>query len=162
MEKDPIELKISLKQSDRETLCDVLQCLLASSYALYLKTQNFHWNVTGPSFQSYHSMFQSQYEELAETIDEVAERIRALGHFPEGSFKGFADLSLLEDANGVITPIEMIKTLLEDHETVICFLRGKLPVAEEFGDGATADFINKRLAIHEKTTWMLRSTITEI
>jgi len=162
MEKDIVEPNLNLKPKDREALCQILQGLLASSYALYLKTQNFHWNVTGPAFQSYHLMFQAQYEELAESIDEMAERIRALGFFPEGSFKSFTKTSLIKDAEEVLAPLEMIKCLLQDHETLIYYLREKLPFAEKVEDGATADFINSRLAVHEKTAWMLRSTLTEI
>ena len=163
MKKDPLELKIDLGSKERAKLCSFLQELLASSYSLYLKTQNFHWNVTGSSFHSYHLMFQDQYEELAGAIDEIAERVRALGYFSEGSFASFAGKSLVQDAKeGVSTPMKMIEILLEDHERVIRYLRKGLPLAENVGDGATADFINKRLAVHEKTAWMLRSTVTHI
>jgi starvation-inducible DNA-binding protein len=161
MEKDLLELNLDLKPQDRETLCLVLQKLLASTYALYLKTQNFHWNVTGPAFYSYHQMFQLQYEELAEAIDEIAERIRSLGHFPNGGLSLFAEESLIKDVKGVLPPMTMIEALTQDHETLICYLRENLSFPEEIGDGATADFINKRLAVHEKTGWMLRSTITD-
>lgn len=162
MEKDQLELKIGLEEKDRAVLCDILQTLLASSYALYLKTQNFHWNVTGPAFPSYHALFQKEYEELAEAIDEMAERIRALGAFPEGSFESFSKGSLISDVQGVLPPLKMIETLLHDQETLICFLREKLPISEKFADGATADFINKRLAVHEKEAWILRSILTAI
>jgi len=161
MNQDIVELHIGLQSKEREDLCAILQGLLASSYALYLKTQNFHWNVTGPAFHSYHLMFQEQYEELAEAIDEVAERIRMLGEFPDGSFESFAKVSLVKCAKKVLPPLEMIEALLRDQETVICYLREKLPYAEKVEDGATADFINKRLAVHEKTAWMLRSTLTQ-
>lgn len=161
MEKDAIEPSIGLSSKDREELSTILQKILASSYALYLKTQNFHWNVTGPAFQSYHLMFQAQYEELAEAIDEIAERIRALGFFPEGSFESFLKTSLIQDVKTVLSPMKMIEILSHDHETLIRFLREKLPFAEKVEDGATADFINARLAIHEKTAWMLRSTLQE-
>lgn len=159
MKKEVKTLNIGLSEKERKSVVDILNVLLASSYALYIKTQNFHWNVTGPHFISYHGMFQSQYEELAETIDEIAERIRALGFFSEGSFSAFAKESLIKDEKGVPPPKKMIETLLQDHETIICFLRKKLPIAEKMEDGASADFINKRLASHEKTAWMLRSTI---
>lgn len=153
---------IGLNTKDREELCVILQGLLASSYALYLKTQNFHWNVTGPSFQSYHLMFQAQYEELAEAIDEMAERIRALGYFPESSFESFAKISVVQDAKGVLPPLKMIEVLLHDHEALICYLRERLSFSEKVEDGATAEFINKRLAVYEKTAWILRSTLTTI
>jgi len=103
-------------------------------------------------------MFQNQYEDLAEAIDEIAERIRALGYFPEGSFEAFAKNTLIEGEKGRPKALEMIKQLLADHETLIQFLREHLPFVEKEEDGATADFINKRLSIHEKVLWILRST----
>jgi len=160
MDKDKHALKIGLEEKDLETLAEILQQLLATSYALYLKTQQFHWNVTGPSFHPYHVLFQEQYEELAEAIDEVAERVRALGAFPEGSFEVFSKQSLVKSSSPVHPALKMMEILLDDHETLIRFLREKLPLAEEVGDGATADFINKRLAVHEKTAWMLRSILS--
>lgn len=162
MKEDLLNPIISLKKEDREELCCILQKLLASSYTLYLKTQNFHWNVTGPDFHSYHLMFQSQYEELAEAIDEMAERIRALGYFPEGSFESFIKMSLIKGINKLLSSMKMIEVLLHDHETLIGYLREKLPFSEQVEDGATADFINSRLAVHEKTAWMLRSILTKI
>ncbi|CCB89279.1 Dps family protein [Simkania negevensis] len=161
MNRDIVELHIGLQSKERGDLCEILQRLLASSYALYLKTQNFHWNVTGPAFHSYHLLFQDQYEELAEAIDEIAERIRMLGEYPEGSFESFTKISLIKCAKEVLPPLQMMETLLHDHETVIRYLRDKLPYAEKVEDGATADFINKRLAVHEKTAWMLRSSLTQ-
>ncbi len=162
MQKDSLQVDLDLDEKDREKLCNALHVLLASSYFLYLKTQNFHWNVTGKAFHSYHLMFQEQYEELAEAIDEIAERIRALGYFPKGSFASFAKSTLVEDAEGVSPPMKMIERLLLDHEILVHHLRKELPLAEKVGDGATADFINKRLALHEKTAWMLRSTLTAL
>lgn len=146
--------------SDTKKVCEVLHTLLASSYMLYLKTQNFHWNVTGPHFAPLHALFQTQYEDLAEAIDEMAERIRSLGFFPEGSFSVFGKLSILKEVTG--SPLEamkMVETLLKDHEALILFMRQHLGEIEELSDGATADFINKRLATHEKFAWMLRSVI---
>ncbi|MCB1110620.1 MAG: DNA starvation/stationary phase protection protein [Chlamydiia bacterium] len=158
MQPDIISVNLSLKQ--REKICTLLHTLLASTYALYLKTQNYHWNVTGPQFQTFHLMFQGQYEELAEAIDEIAERIRALGYFPTGSFESFSKISLIKGEKGRPKALEMIQCLLSDHETLVQYLREHLPFVEKEEDGATADFINKRLATHEKTAWMLRSTLT--
>ncbi len=161
MENDILDLKIGLEKKDRQRLADILHVLLATNYMLYLKTQNFHWNVTGEGFVSFHLLFQNQYEELAKTIDEIAERIRALGFFPEGSFSCFSKLSLIKEAKALLGPMKMMETLLEDCQTLVCFLREKLPIAEELNDGATADFINKRLFVHEKNIWMLRSILTQ-
>lgn len=157
MEKDKLNLNIAIEENQRKEVCSVLQKLLASSYALYLKTQNFHWNVTGVQFYSFHLLFQNQYEELAEAIDEIAERIRALGFFPAGSFSEFLKWTIIKDETKLRSAKEMIEQLVNDHETLICFLREYIPLVEKIKDGATADFINKRLAIHEKTSWMLRS-----
>ncbi len=158
MEKDSVKVNLGLR--DREKIGNVLHKLLASTYALYLKTQNYHWNVTGPQFQTFHLLFQSHYEELAEAIDEMAERMRALGYFPEGSFRAFSKLSFIEEVEGRVEAMQMISSLLNDHETLICYIRENLPFIEKLEDGATADFLNKRLAVHEKTSWMLRSTIS--
>lgn len=158
MEQETISVNIGIEKSKK--ICDVLHTLLASSYMLYLKTQNFHWNVTGVQFAPFHALFQTQYTDLAEAIDEMAERIRALGFFPEGSFQAFGKLSILKEAVGKPIPaMKMIETLLHDHEEVIVFMRGNLSMIEDLADGATADFINKRLGIHEKFAWMLRSTL---
>lgn len=158
MEADTIPVNLSLNQ--REKICEMLHKLLASTYALYLKTQNYHWNVTGPQFQTFHALFQTQYEELAEAVDEIAERVRALGYFPSGSFESFSKLSLINGEEGHPKAMEMIQNLLTDQETLIQFLREHLPFVEKEEDGATADFINKRLATHEKVAWMLRSTLS--
>ncbi|MEM7174628.1 MAG: Dps family protein [Chlamydiota bacterium] len=158
MEKDKLALDIGLNEGDRKKISDVLHQLLGSMYALYIKTQNYHWNVTGITFPSLHALFQNQYEELAEAIDEVAERIRALGFFPSGSFGSFLALSFISDETLVRPAIEMVEQLLSDHQALITFMRQHLSAIEKTGDGATADLINKRLAIHEKAAWILRST----
>lgn len=157
MESETQPVNLALKE--REKISDILETLLASTYTLYLKTQSYHWNVTGPHFPSYHALFQSQYEELAEAIDEIAERVRTLGYFPIGSFAAFARVTLLQDEGGRPAAPEMVRNLLQDQETLIQFLRKNLPFVEEQNDGATADFINKRLSVHEKVAWMLRSTL---
>ena len=162
MEKDHIELNLALEEKAREKIADVLHQLLASMYGLYLKTQNYHWNVTGLSFPSLHALFQSQYEELAEAIDEVAERIRALGFFPQGALGTFLKLSLVKDETKVRSPVEMVTFLLEDNQRVVTFMHAHLQEIEKTGDGATADLINKRLAVHEKAAWILRSIVSQI
>jgi len=158
MECDQQPVNIHLPNCEK--VCEILHQLLASTYTLYLKTQNYHWNVLGAHFQSLHLLFQSQYEELAESIDEIAERIRALGYFPSGSFESFKKLTVIEEEKGLPKATEMLQKLLTDHERVIQFLRQYFPTVEKEGDSATADFINKRLASHEKTAWMLRSTLS--
>ena len=160
MEKDKLNLRIDIDENNRKEICLILQKLLSSSYSLYLKTQNFHWNVTGVQFYSFHLLFENQYKELAIAIDEMAERIRAIGFFTEASLSEFSNQTLIKDETKVLSADFMIKRLLEDHETIICFLRKNLPFVEKIEDGATADFINKRLAVHEKTSWMLRSIQT--
>ncbi len=151
------EMKIGLTQGDRAAICLVLTQVLASSYGLYLKTQNFHWNVKGKEFYALHVMFQKQYEELAEVIDEVAERIRSLGGHAEGSFSAFMRHSWVKDEEKQLSAPEMLRKLVHDHEVMSENMRRHLPAIEKVEDGATADFINKRLASHEKVAWMLRS-----
>lgn len=158
MECDRQSVNIDL--SNREIICEVLHKLLATTYTLYLKTQNYHWNVTGPHFQTLHLLFQSQYEELAIAVDEIAERIRSLGYFPSGSFEAFKELTLISEETRSPEATEMLQKLLADHESLIQFLRKNFPIIEEEGDSATADFINKRLASHEKNSWMLRATLS--
>jgi len=160
MKKDEYEVNIGLPEKDREKICTFLQKLLASSYALYVKTHNFHWNVTGPAFYGLHLFFEKQYEELAEAVDEIAERIRALGFFSEGSFSAFSRLSFIKDETDVLSHTKMIKQLLEDHEALIRFLKESCAEVEKLNDGVTADLINARLSVHEKTSWMLRSVLT--
>ena len=161
MEEDILEVDIALAQESREKLSIFLQTLLASTFGLFVKTQNFHWNVTGVQFPSFHLLFQDQYEELFSAIDEIAERIRALGFFPKASLQTFSHLSLVSDEEGILSAIEMLHRLLKDHELLVKFLRDNLSFAEQCNDGATADFINKRLEAHEKAAWMLRSTLPQ-
>ncbi|HEY7759101.1 MAG TPA: Dps family protein [Burkholderiales bacterium] len=131
--------------------------VLADSYALYLKTHNFHWNVEGPRFRDLHLMFEEQYTELAGAVDLIAERIRALGEYAPGSFGQFARLSSVKDANGVPKAEEMVKQLADDHETVEQTIRSALPAAQRAGDEVTVAVLIDRLAVHEKTAWMLHS-----
>lgn len=140
-------------------IAEHLSHLLANTYTLYLKTQNFHWNVTGPHFHSLHKMFEEQYQELANSIDEIAERIRALGKPAPGSFSEFLKLSYIKDAAGSANANDMVKKLLADHERIIEYIAEVFPDVEEAQDEATVDLLNKRTESHEKTAWMLRSSV---
>lgn len=154
-----MELNTGISPEHREKLAHELSRLLADSYTLYLKTHNFHWNVTGKMFQTLHVMFEEHYTELALAVDLVAERIRALGLPAPGSYAAFARLSSVPDTDGVPAAMDMVKLLVEAHETVIRTAREVVRAAEEAGDQATADLGTQRLQIHEKTAWMLRSLL---
>ena len=154
-----MELNTGISPEHRQKLADELSRLLADSYTLYLKTHNFHWNVTGPMFQTLHVMFEEHYTELALAVDLIAERIRALGFPAPGSYAAYARLSSVSDTDGVPSAMEMIKLLVEAHETVIRTAREATKAAEEAGDQATADLGTQRLQLHEKNAWMLRSLL---
>jgi len=156
-----MDLNTGISSEHRENLAAELSRLLADSYTLYLKTHNFHWNVTGPMFQTLHSMFELQYTELAMAVDAVAERIRALGLHAPGSYAAFGRLASVPDTDGVPKALEMVRLLVEAHETVIRTAREVVRAAEEAGDQATADLGTQRLQIHEKTAWMLRSLLED-
>ena len=156
-----MELNTGISTEHRQKLADELSRLLADSYTLYLKTHNFHWNVTGPMFQTLHVMFEEHYTELALAVDLIAERIRALGFPAPGSYAAYARLSSVRDTDGVPTAMEMVKLLVEAHETVIRTAREAVKAAEEAGDQATADLGTQRLQLHEKTAWMLRSLLED-
>jgi starvation-inducible DNA-binding protein len=153
----PIEIGIEAK--DRKAVAEGLARLLADSYTLYLKTHNFHWNVTGPMFSALHLMFEQQYTELAQAVDLVAERIRALGHPAPGSYAQFARLSSLREETGVPRAEDMIRQLVDGQEAVARTARQAFPVAEHAGDLATLDLLTQRLQVHEKNAWMLRSLL---
>jgi len=152
-------IDIGIPEADREAIAGGLARVLADSYTLYLKTHNFHWNVTGPMFQTLHLMFEQHYTELATAVDEIAERIRSLGHPAPGSYAAYARLTSIEEAEGVPAAEDMIRELVKGHETVARTIRGVFPAAEKGGDEATADLLTQRLQIHEKTAWMLRSLL---
>ena len=145
--------------SDRNEVCDALARLLADSYTLYLKTHNFHWNVTGPMFTTLHTLFETQYSELALAVDEIAERIRALGVAAPGSYKQFAELSSIEEETGVPAADEMVRQLVEGQETVVRTAREVIALAGEAGDEPSADLLTQRMQAHEKNAWMLRSLL---
>jgi starvation-inducible DNA-binding protein len=152
-------IDIGIDAKDRKAIAQGLSHLLADSYTLYLKTHNFHWNVTGPMFNTLHLMFEQQYNELALAVDTIAERIRALGHPAPGSYKDFARLSTIKEATGVPDAKTMIKQLVEGQEAVARTARKVFPVAEKAEDEPTCDLLTQRMQIHEKTAWMLRSML---
>jgi starvation-inducible DNA-binding protein len=153
----PIEIGIDTKK--RQAVAEGLSKLLADSYTLYLKTHNFHWNVTGPMFSTLHLMFEQQYNELALAVDLVAERIRALGFPAPGSYEQFARLSSVKEAKGVPQAEDMIRELVEGQEAVARTARQVFPIAEDAADQVTMDLLTQRLQVHEKTAWMLRSLL---
>jgi len=142
-------------------LAEKLTHVLSDTYILYLKCQNFHWNVTGMNFHSFHELFQEFYEELAKAVDNIAERIRALGAFAPGSFNEFLALSKLKEAKGNTKrkTIDMVRELLSDNESIILSLRQLTRLAEEAQDQPTLDLLTERLRIHEKNSWMLNSCL---
>jgi starvation-inducible DNA-binding protein len=156
-----MEMQTGINDQDRARLAGELSKLLADSYTLYLKTHNFHWNVTGPMFQTLHLMFEQHYTELAVAVDLIAERIRALGHPAPGSYAAFGRLSTIPDTDGVPRALEMVKLLVQGHEAVIRTARSVVKLAEQIADQATADLGTQRLQVHEKTAWMLRSLLEE-
>jgi starvation-inducible DNA-binding protein len=147
------------KNHHMQKIGDELSHLLAGTYSLYLKTQNFHWNVTGPNFHSLHLMFEGQYQQLAEALDVIAERIRALRFKVPASFTQFMKLTILKEENGHPTSKDMIKQLLKDHETIVLQCNNILPKASKAHDEATMDLLIERIRDHEKTAWMLRSCL---
>jgi starvation-inducible DNA-binding protein len=154
-------MDIGISKKDRAEIADGLGHVLADTYTLYLKTHNFHWNVTGPMFQTLHLMFETQYNELWLAIDLVAERIRSLGHPAPGTYAEFAKLSSIKETVGVPKAKEMIKHLVAGHEAVAKSARVLFPVVEKAGDEATADMLTQRIQTHEKTAWMLRALLEE-
>ena len=152
-------VNIGIEESDRQSIAQGLSRLLADTYSLYLKTHYFHWNVTGPMFHSLHQMFEEEYVELAQAVDDVAERIRTLGAVAPGSYSQFAELSSVPETRDVPYAQEMVRLLVEGNEAVVRTARAAFPAAERAGDEATADLITERMRTHEKTAWMLRSMI---
>jgi starvation-inducible DNA-binding protein len=152
-------INIGISDKDRKKIADGLSRLLADTFSLYLKTHNFHWNVTGPMFNSLHLMFEAQYNELWLAVDSVAERIRTLGVVAPGTFADFAKLSSVPEAKGVPAAEEMIRQLVEGHETVVRTARDIFPIADAASDEPTADLLTQRLQTREKTAWMLRSLL---
>ena len=152
-------IDIGISKKDRAAIADGLSKLLADTYTLYLKTHNFHWNVTGPMFQTLHLMFETQYTELALAVDLIAERIRALGFPAPGTYGEYARLSSIKETSGVPKAEAMIRVLMEGQEAVVRTARSIFPAAERATDEATADLLTQRIQLHEKTAWMLRSML---
>jgi starvation-inducible DNA-binding protein len=152
-------IDIGIAEADRKVIADGLSRLLADSYSLYLKTHNFHWNVTGPMFQTLHAMFEVQYDELAIAVDVIAERIRALDHYAPGTYSQFQQLSAISETDGVPRAEDMIRELVQGQETVVRTARSLFPAVEAAHDEATADLLTQRIQLHEKTAWMLRSLL---
>ncbi len=152
-------IDIGIDASDREAIAAGLSRLLADSYTLYLKTHNFHWNVTGPMFNTLHLMFETQYTELATAVDEIAERIRALGHPAPGSYAAYSKLTSISEEEDVPPAEAMIAQLVAGQEAVARTAREVFPTAEKAGDEPTADLLTQRMQIHEKNAWMLRSML---
>jgi len=155
-----MEINIGISEDQRREIADGLSRLLADTYTLYLKTHNYHWNVTGPMFNTLHTMFEAEYTELATAVDEIAERIRALGVYAPGTYKAYAKLTSIEEDDDVPGAERMIANLVTSHETVVRTAREVFPTAEAAGDEPTADLLTQRMQISEKTAWMLRSMIT--
>jgi starvation-inducible DNA-binding protein len=154
-----MNIDIGMETSDRQAIADGLCKLLADTYSLYLKTHYFHWNVTGPMFQTLHLMFETQYTELALAVDLIAERIRALGHTAPGSYSTYAQLTSIPETTEVPKATEMIRLLVEAQEAVCRTARSIYPAVEKASDEPTADLLTQRLQLHEKTAWMLRSLL---
>lgn len=152
-------INIGIREEDRHAIAQGLSALLADTYTLYLKTHYFHWNVTGPMFQTLHLMFETQYNELSLAVDSVAERIRALGVQAPGTYREFLRLSSIQESDGVPKAIEMIRQLVEGQEAVVRTARSLYPLVEQAHDEATADLLTQRIQLHEKTAWMLRSLL---
>ncbi|MGG6264553.1 Dps family protein [Leptolyngbya sp. AN03gr2] len=153
------QVAIGIEDTKRQAIAEGLSRLLADTYTLYLKTHNFHWNVTGPMFQTLHTMFETQYTELALAVDLIAERIRALGYPAPGTYSEYAKLSSIDETPGVPKATEMITLLVQGQEAVVRTARSLFPLVDEANDEPTADLLTQRMQVHEKTAWMLRSLL---
>ncbi len=154
-------INIGIDEENRKQIADGLSHVLADTYTLYLKTHNFHWNVTGPMFQTLHLLFETQYTELATAVDLIAERIRALGYPAPGTYSDYAKLSSISETPGVPKATDMIRLLVEGQEAVVRTARSIFPVVEQVNDEPTADLLTQRMQTHEKNAWMLRSLLEE-
>jgi starvation-inducible DNA-binding protein len=156
-----MKIDIGIKEPDRKEIAQGLARLLADTYTLYLKTHNYHWNVTGPMFQTLHLMFEQQYSELGLAVDAIAERIRALGFPAPATYAEFTELSSIKDEKGVPAADKMIKKLVDGQEAVVRTARSIFPAVERVNDEPTADLLTQRMQVHEKTAWMLRSLLAK-
>lgn len=154
-----LSIDIGITKKDRVALAKGLSHVLADTYTLYLKTHNYHWNVTGPMFQTLHVMFEEHYNEMWIAVDMIAERIRTLGEVAPGTYKSFTKLATIKEEEGVPKATQMVRNLVKGHEQVAKTARKVLPLAEKANDQPTLDLITQRLQVHEKTAWMLRSLL---
>lgn len=152
-------IDIGISEGNRKTIAEGLSRLLADTYTLYLKTHNFHWNVTGPMFNTLHLMFETQYNELALAVDLIAERIRALGFPAPGTYREFAKLTVIKEPEGPLNAQEMIAQLVAGQEAVTRTARSLFPIVDKASDEPTADLLTQRMQLHEKNAWMLRSLL---
>lgn len=156
-----MDINIGISDSDRETIAAGLSHLLADTYTLYLKTHNYHWNVTGPQFSTLHTLFETHYNELAVAVDDIAERIRALGHRAPGSYQEFSALSSISEETDKPNAVQMIERLVAGQEAVARTARSVFPATDEANDEPSADLLTQRMHIHEKNAWMLRSLLEQ-
>ncbi len=154
-----MEIDTGIKKSSRKKISEGLKHFLADSYMLYLKTQNFHWNLVGANFYSFHILLEKQYEDMAEAVDEVAERIRALGEFAPATFTEFKKLTQLKEEKKSLKQNQMIGALIADHEKIAKATKKLVRLSQDEYDDITADMLIKRIAFHEKSAWMLRSSL---
>jgi starvation-inducible DNA-binding protein len=156
-----MKIDIGIPEKDRKDIAAGLSRLAADNFTLYLKTHFFHWNVTGPMFQTLHLMFETQYNELWLASDAIAERVRALGFPAPGTYEDFAKLTVIKSTKGVPKAVDMIKQLVAGHEATVRTARALFPEVDAANDEATADLLTQRIQIHEKTAWMLRSLLEQ-
>ncbi|MFN0040061.1 MAG: Dps family protein [Burkholderiales bacterium] len=156
---DMNSIDIGISEKDRKAIAQGLSKVLADTYTLYLQTHNFHWNVTGPMFNTLHLMFETQYLELATAVDLIAERIRALGFPAPGTYREYARLASIQEVEGAPAAEDMIRTLVKSQEAVVKTARAMFPMVERAHDEPTADLLTQRMQVHEKTAWMLRSLL---
>jgi starvation-inducible DNA-binding protein len=156
---ETLSINIGIDEADRRAIAEGLSRLLADTYTLYLKTHNYHWNVVGPMFNTLHLMFETQYNELSLAVDQIAERIRALGEPAPGTYREYAALSSITEDTDRPDANEMIRRLVDGQETVVRTARSIFPSVEKANDEPTADLLTQRMQVHEKTAWMLRSML---
>lgn len=149
------------ESKSQKTVADALAKMLADTYGLYLKTQNFHWNVKGSDFYILHQVFEGHYNDLANAVDEIAERLRILGHYAPGSFKTYLELMDIKENDKEISAKDMVAELLDDHEKIAKLARNHIRVAQEEDDEGTVNLLGERIGVHEKTAWMLRSYLNK-
>ena len=159
MAQAALKIDIGIPEAQRKKIAEGLSHLLADTYTLYLKTHGFHWNVTGPMFNTLHLMFEQQYNELWTAVDLIAERIRSLGVYAPGSYQQIGKLSSIKEEPKVPTAREMLRQLVAGHEAVVRTAREVFPIAEKGNDESTCDLLTQRMQLHEKTAWMLRSML---